>query len=303
MFVLPKSRSSRDRVDGSPDLNTIRLANLCVLFHAVVSRVDPHIGNCISSERAADVGGLHPKDCRVRMSVAAGRKLQEYSRTAEQTARDELVVSHLWLVRHIVGKLAARMPAGVDLENMESAGILGLVEASQRFDTARGVDFKAFASLRIRGAIIDEARRNCPLPQEVMRRVSLVSKALEQLPPPATTEDLSIATGLTTDEVLDALVAQPFTRVQSIEQLEFDPSEAAAGSSDAGLEREDQKKLLADAIAALPERERLVVTLYYMEDLRLKEIGHVLNLSESRVSRLLASAQHQLREYVIASES
>ncbi len=234
------------------------------------------------------------------MSAVAGRKLQEYSRTAEQTARDELVVGHLWLVRHIIGKVAARLPSGVDVENLESAGVLGLVEAAQRFDAARGVDFKAFASLRIRGAIIDEARRNCPLPQEVMRRVSLVSRAYERLPAPVTTEDLARETGLTCDEVLDALVARPFVQVSSLEQLETDPPAETTMPGEGAIETEEQKQLLADAIAALPERERLVVTLYYMEDLRLKEIGQVLNLSESRVSRLLASAQHQLREYVLA---
>lgn len=233
------------------------------------------------------------------MSAVVGRKLQEYSRTAEQTARDELVVGHLWLVRHIIGKVAARLPSGVDVENLESSGVLGLVEAAQRFDVTRGVDFKSFAALRIRGAIIDEARRNCPLPQEMMRKVSLVAKAQERLAPPVTTEDLARETGLTPDEVLDCLVAQPFVHVRSLEQLEADPEEAL-GTVESAAETEEQKLLLADGIAALPERERLVVTLYYMEDLRLKEIGQVLNLSESRVSRLLASAQLQLKEYVLA---
>jgi RNA polymerase sigma factor for flagellar operon FliA len=237
----------------------------------------------------------------VVMSAIAGRKLQEYSRTAEQTARDALVVAHLWLVRHLIGKIAARLPSGVDVENLESAGILGLVEASQRFDATRGVDFKAFASLRIRGAIIDDARRNCPLPQDLMRRVSLVMKAHDRLPAPVTTEDLVRETGLSADEVLDALVARPFVHVHSLEQLEVDP-EKSASADEQRMEHDEQKQLLAEAIAALPERERLVVTLYYMEDLRLKEIGQVLNLSESRVSRLLASAQLQLREYVMAKE-
>lgn len=242
----------------------------------------------------------HTKDGRVSMSAAVGRKLQEYSRTAEQTARDELVVSHLWLVRHLIGKVAARLPSGVDVDNLESAGVLGLVESAQRFDASRGVDFKSFAALRIRGAIIDEARRNCPLPQEVMRRVSLVTKARERLPAPATTEQIAHESGLTNDEVLDALIAMPFVHVHSLEQLETDPEHRSGNTSDTAMEHEEQKQLLADAIAALPERERLVVTLYYTEDLRLKEIGAVLNLSESRVSRLLASAQHQLREYVLA---
>src|ERR1700759_3230717 len=155
----------------------------------------------------------------VVMSAIVGRKLQEYSRTAEQTARDELVVSHLWLVRHLTGKVTARLPSGVDVENLESAGMLGLVEAARRFDATRGVDFKSFAALRIRGAIYDEARRNCPLPQEVMQRVMLVAKAQEQFSPPVSVDDLVAQTGLSKDEVLDALVAMPLIRIQSLEQV------------------------------------------------------------------------------------
>ena len=226
------------------------------------------------------------------------RKLQEYSRTAEQTARDELVINHLWLVRHLTGKVTARLPAGVDIENLESAGMLGLVEAARRFDATRGVDFKSFAALRIRGAIYDEARRNCPLPQEVMQRVMLVAKAQEQVTTPVSVDDLARDTGLSKEDVVDALLAMPLIRIQSLDHVIDDPTRQTETSPDASAERAEQQRLLADAISALPERERLVVTLYYMEDLRLKEIGAVLKLSESRVSRLLAAAHLQLRTYV-----
>lgn len=232
------------------------------------------------------------------MSTSMSRKLQEYSRTAEQTSRDALVIGHIWLVRHLTGKVTARLPPGVDVENLESAGMLGLVEAANRFDATRGVDFKSFAALRIRGAIYDEARRNCPLPQEVMQRVMLVAKAQEQLTPPFSVDDLVAETGLSKDEVLDALVAMPLIRIQSLDQVVDDPTRQTESSAEAAAERAEQKRLLADAIADLPERERLVVTLYYMEDLRLKEIGEVLKLSESRVSRLLAAAQFQLKSRV-----
>lgn len=233
-----------------------------------------------------------------KMSASTSRKLQEYTRTAEQTTRDALVVSHIWLVRHLTGKVTARLPPGVDVENLESAGMLGLVEAANRFDVSRGVDFKSFAALRIRGAIYDEARRNCPLPQEVMQRVMLVAKAQEQLSPPVNVDNLMSETGLSRDEVTDALLAMPLIRIQSLDQVLDDPTRHSESSAESSAEQSEQKRLLADAIAALPERERLVVTLYYMEDLRLKEIGEVLKLSESRVSRLLAAAQFQLRSYV-----
>ena len=233
------------------------------------------------------------------MSVSVRHKVHEYSMTATQSARDELILNHLWLVRHLVGKLAARVPPGVDIENLESAGLLGLVEAAQRFDPARGVDFKAFAALRIRGAIIDEARRNSPLPQELLQHVKLVSKAQEQLAPPITIEALSSLTGLTADQVLDALTAIPLTQVKSLDPTAEELSRVTSDASASEMERDDERRLLADAITSLPERERLIVTLYYKEDLRLKEIGEMLGLSESCVSRLLTAAQFQLREYVL----
>ena len=233
------------------------------------------------------------------MSVSLRHKVHEYSVTASQSARDELILNHLWLVRHLVGKLAARLPPGVDVDNLESAGLLGLVEAAQRFDSTRGVDFKAFAALRIRGAMIDEARRNSPLPQELLQYVKLVSRAQERLSPPITIEALSLETGLTEDQVLDALAAIPLTQVKSFDPAADELSQITEDVSSAAMEREDEWRLLADAISSLPERERLIVTMYYKEDLRLKEIGEILGLSESRVSRLLTAAQFQLREYVM----
>jgi len=233
------------------------------------------------------------------MSVSVRHKVHEYSVTASQSARHELILNHLWLVRHLVGKLAARLPPGVDVDNLESAGLLGLVEAAQRFDTNRGVDFKAFAALRIRGAMIDEARRNSPLPQELLQYVKLVSRAQERLTPPITIEALAAETGLSDDQVLDALAAIPLTQVKSFDPAADELSQITEDVSSSAMEREDEWRLLADAISSLPERERLIVTMYYKEDLRLKEIGEILGLSESRVSRLLTAAQFQLREYVM----
>lgn len=232
------------------------------------------------------------------MTTSISNKLQEYSRTAEQTARDTLVIDHIWLVRHLTGKATARLPSGVDIENLESAGMLGLVEAARRYDPTRGVDFKSFAALRIRGAIYDEARRNCPLPQEVMQRVAMIAKVQEQQSAPMTIDDLMAETGLARDDILDTLVAMRLVRMQSLDQIVDDPMHQSDNSPDASIVLSEQKRQLADAITALPERERIVVTLYYMEDLRLKEIGKLLDLSESRVSRILAAAHFQLRMHV-----
>jgi RNA polymerase sigma factor for flagellar operon FliA len=227
-----------------------------------------------------------------------------YSERAEQARRNELIESHLGLVRHILGKLVAQLPPGVDVENLESAGTLGLVEAANKFDPERGIKFETYAYTRIRGAVLDELRRNCPLPQHVLERVARVRRAYETLPPGATAAELAAASGLSDDELADCLAAMRLTRVSSWDS--GDPLDARladrAEPPDALAERGEQTELLADAIESLPERERLVVTLYYKEDLRLKEIGAVLSLSESRVSRVLNAALFQLGEYMRARQ-
>ncbi|HTU89395.1 MAG TPA: sigma-70 family RNA polymerase sigma factor [Gemmataceae bacterium] len=223
-----------------------------------------------------------------------------YDAVAQKDRRDRLIVEHLTLVRHLVGKLAAELPPGVDMENLESAGVLGLVEAAHRFDPERGIQFKTYAYTRIRGAVLDELRRNCPLPQHMLQQVARVRQAYEELPPPVTTDALTAATGLSENEVADCLAALRMTRLLSWEE-HGEPIGTRLDDPrrpDLLAEKEEQKRLLVEALAALDERERLIVTLYYLEDLRLKEIGEVLRLSESRVSRLLNAALFHLGEYM-----
>lgn len=232
------------------------------------------------------------------MSDPSG-SIQAYQRQAEQQRRDELILSHLPLVKHVIGRLLGDLPASVDAENLESAGVLGLVEAAAKFDPARNAQFKTFAYLRIRGAIVDELRRNSPLPQHMLGRVSAIRRACRTLPNPITVDALAAATGLTVDEVADALAAERFTRTVSWEQtaepnglgpvVEVEPPHAE-------LERWEALQQLTDAIEALPPKERTAVTLYYREDLRLKEISAIMKLSPSRISRLLSKATFELGE-------
>jgi RNA polymerase sigma factor for flagellar operon FliA len=230
---------------------------------------------------------------------------QAYNQVALQSRRDELILAHLWLVRHVIGKLIVQLPAGTDVENLESAGTLGLVEAASHFDPDRGIQFKTFAFNRIRGAVLDEMRRNCPLPQQALQRLALVRKAYAQLSHPVSVDALAAATGLTSDEVADCLAGLRLTRMVSWENA----VDTIAARSDQGqqrpsaaMEQTEQTNLLTQAIQDLPERERLVVTLYYLEDLRLKEIGQVLDLSESRVSRILNAALFHLNEFMCVRE-
>jgi RNA polymerase sigma factor for flagellar operon FliA len=229
---------------------------------------------------------------------------QPYTQLAERARGNELIESHLGLVRHILGKLVAQLPPGVDVENLESAATLGLVEAANKFDPERGIKFETYAYTRIRGAVLDELRRNCPLPQHVLERVAKLRRAYESLPAGSSAAELAAASGLSEDDVADCLAAMRLTRMSSWDG--GDPLDACLADRgeppDVLAQLADEKRLLADAIEALGERERLVVTLYYLEDLRLKEIGTLLNLSESRVSRVLNAALFHLGEYMRARQ-
>jgi RNA polymerase sigma factor for flagellar operon FliA len=235
--------------------------------------------------------------------TAASGTIRAYQRNADQQRRDDLILSHLPLVKHVIGRLLGELPPGVDGENLESAGVLGLVEAASKFDPTRNAQFKTFAYLRIRGAIVDELRRNSPLPQQVLGRVAQIRKAYRELPQPVTVEALAAATGLTADEVADTLAAERFAKPVSWERAEPNGLEPAVASAEPGAEAErwEAVEQLTEAIESLPEKERLAVTLYYREDLRLKEIAAVLNLSVSRVSRLLSKATFELGERLRAT--
>lgn len=231
--------------------------------------------------------------------AVSSEAIQVYQRVMDQQVRDELIVSHLPLVKHVIGRLIGELPPGVDVENLESAGVLGLVEAAGRFDPSHNAQFKTFAFLRIRGAILDELRRASPLPQHMLERVSRIRKAYRTLPAPVSLEALAEATGMTADEVSDALAADRFAKMLSWEQTAqpggLTPMEMV-DPPHAEVERWETIQQLTEAVEALPERERLAVTLYYREDLRLREMSKVMKLSESRISRLLSRALFTLGE-------
>jgi RNA polymerase sigma factor for flagellar operon FliA len=154
--------------------------------------------------------------------------------------------------------------------------------------------------LRVRGAILDELRRNSVFPQQVLERIAMIRRARRELPAPASLADLATATGLTEDEVADTLLAMRLARMASWEEESSrGMAHPTTAQTDANESRE-QIRLLAEAIESLPERERIVVTLYFRDELRLKEIAAALGLSVSRISRLLSAALLELREWLRA---
>lgn len=228
---------------------------------------------------------------------AAAEKI--YHQRSSQTTRDQLVVDHLDLVRHVLGRLLVDAPGHVDRDNLEGAGLLGLVEAASRFDGARGSDFRAFAYQRIRGAVLDEMRRNCPLPQQVMELWTRIREYTSRCVVYPTVEELAHALGTSIEAIEECLVSTKVVRPDEWHD-EFAVASSPVDQMDQA-EFEDNRERLAEAMMRLPERQRIIVSMYYTDNLRLREIGEVLGLSESRVSRLLAQAHLQLKRIMSAA--
>jgi RNA polymerase sigma factor for flagellar operon FliA len=175
------------------------------------------------------------------------------------------------------------------------------VQAAASYDASQGVAFRTFAYPRIRGAIVDEMRKQSPVSPRVMKQIARLQRAHEQLEPPVTPEQLAQHSGLSVAEVVECLEAMRFVKPDSWDDLAdvvHKTWHSRIDSPEDLAEREEIAGLLADLIEQLPEKERLVLTLYHREELNLAEIGAAMGLSESRVSRLLASARFRLSETI-----
>jgi len=226
--------------------------------------------------------------------------VRAYQNVTQKEFRDALVVENLDCVRHVLGRLMIGLPGFVDVENLEAAGILGLVEAAGQFDPQRGVAFSTFATHRIRGAMLDELRRNCPLPQQMLQQWARIRQVWEQLGEHVSPAAVANETGLTEEEIENCLAAVRLAQPEAwhAEMTGGKPLRSPSDDPEQQHELADEQRRLANAIEQLPDRLRIVLSLYYTENLRLAEIGEVLGLSESRISRLLTTAQLQLKSII-----
>lgn len=234
---------------------------------------------------------------------------QETQRAAVGT-RDDLIVSHLPLVKFLVGRIASQLPPHLDQEDLMSAAVIGLITAAERFDPSRGVQFKTFAEQRIRGTIIDELRSQDWLTRSLREKFKRLEKefaALEhRFGRNPTSEEVAASLGVSVDEyfrMLEEIHVLSFVSLdESWEDEDGSPFGLLDILADKGTENPQSQLMarqtleaLTEAIESLPEKERLVITLYYYEELNLKEIGAVLELSESRISQLHSQAIVRLR--------
>lgn len=215
-----------------------------------------------------------------------------------------LVERHAPLVKRIAQHLLARLPSSVLLDDLIQAGMIGLLEASRNFDGSKGASFETYAGIRIRGAMLDEIRRGDWVPRSVHRNSRAIAEAIENVEQAhgrdARDTEVASRMGVSLGEYHAMLQDVSCGKIIGIEDLGVSedvighPDDASHGGYD-DLAAERFQGALAEHISRLPEREALVLSLYYDEELNLREIGEVLSVSESRVSQIHSQAMHRLR--------
>jgi len=215
------------------------------------------------------------------------------------------------LVKRIAHHMMMRMPASVQVEDLIQAGMIGLLEAAQKYDASRGASFETYAGIRIRGAIVDEMRRGDWAPRSVHRNTRRVADAIAAVEArsgrDAQDQEVAAELGVELGEYFTMLQDANSSRLFSFEEaFGDDDSRLESGNTSMafigpfdGIKRESLKQSLAQAINQLPEREKLVLALYYDEELNLKEIGQVIGVSESRVSQIHSQAALRLRSRLV----
>ena len=250
------------------------------------------------------------------MSERTGEDLKalwrEFRKTDDKAIRDRLILTYAPLVKFVAGRLGSGLPAHVDENDLVSYGLLGLIGAIERYDPDRDVKFETYAITRIKGAIIDELRAMDWVPRSVRARAREIERAMAsleaQLHRAPTDAEIAEKIGITEEELEDSLTDISRSSIAALDEVWtisssggdqvalIDTIEDTEGPEpQAALDETETREALAESIAALPEREKLVITLYYYEELTLREIGDVLGVTESRVSQLHTKAILRLR--------
>ena len=242
----------------------------------------------------------------------------EYRRTHDKGLRDRLILTYAPLVKYVAGRLGSGLPAHVDDGDLVSYGLLGLIGAIERYDPEREIKFETYAMARIKGQIIDELRSMDWVPRSVRARARQIERAIGELEArigrAPTDEEIAKKLGITVEELEESLGEIARSSIAALDELWtvsgsggdqialIDTIEDENAPDPQGaLSQTELKEAMADAIARLPEREKLVVTLYYYEELTLREIGEVLGVTESRVSQLHTKAILRLKAHIASA--
>ena len=244
----------------------------------------------------------------VHMDDAGRKRLwEDYGRLASPELREKLIIEYSPLVKLVAGRLSMYSGYNVEYEDLVSYGIFGLIDAIDKYDYRKGIKFETYASLRIRGAILDQIRKNDWIPRTVRQRQKQIDAAIKEIEAqtgrPAKDEEIAAAIGISDEELLEWQSQMKVTNVVSLNEFMEQGSEIPNDSSQPNhfempeevVEQEELKELLKDALELLTEKERNVILFYYYEELTLKEISSILEVSESRVSQLHTRALQKMR--------
>jgi RNA polymerase sigma factor for flagellar operon FliA len=240
------------------------------------------------------------------------RELKESNSEIPASLKEQIVLEHAPLIRYIVNRIAVRLPSHIDLDDLHNTGVIGLMDAIDKYDPDKNCKFKTYAEFRIKGAILDQLRSLDWVPRSVRQKSRRLERAYgeveQRLGRSASEEEVADSLGLQLDKFHELM-----NQVRGISLVNLEELRGNGGDGDragtfadvvedvhsenpfATLKLSETKGLIADTIGALPEKERLVVSLYYYEDLNMKEIGQILGITESRVCQIHTKAVLRLR--------
>lgn len=241
--------------------------------------------------------------------------LEFFKDKSNKKVRDTLIVQYIYLTRYVVGRVKVSLPPTFSIEDISSYGVEGLIDAIEKFSPDKGARFETYALMRIRGNIIDKIRSQDFLPRSARKKIKDVKEAQEQLRQrlgrPATSAEVGEVLGLEKEKV-DQILAEDTTitsiydkKGSSEESVEIIDTiqDTKSLNPQEELEEKDVKKELQYALKKLPERERMIMVLYYHENMTLKEIGETIEVSESRVCQLHAQAIMKLKNILSENRS
>lgn len=237
------------------------------------------------------------------------RLLEEYAKTKSAETREKIILEYASLVKVVAGRLSMYLGYNVEYEDLVSYGIFGLIDAIDKFDCLKEVKFETYASLRIRGAILDQIRKMDWIPRTIrqkQKRIEAVMKEIEQTTGQAATDDeIAQRLGISDEEYLEWQSQMKITGLVSLNEYIEQGSDVSQDYSrqttarfdtpEEKVEKEELAKVLGEALQLLTEKEQKVITLYYYEELTLKEISSILEVSESRVSQLHTRALQKMK--------
>lgn len=241
----------------------------------------------------------------------AGKKklLEEYSKSQTPELREKIILEYAPLVKVVAGRLSMYLGYNVEYEDLVSYGIFGLIDAIDKFDYMKEVKFETYASLRIRGSILDQIRKMDWIPRTIRQKQKKIESVIREIEQEtghaASDEEIASALGITDDEYLDWQSQMKITGLVSLNEYMEQGSDVSQDynrhttshfeSPEEHIEKNELTQMLGEALELLTEKEQKVITLYYYEELTLKEISNILEVSESRISQLHTRALQKMK--------